>query len=250
MSRRRRIVAGFNAFLGRTKLASDQAALLALMRADNAKASAHYRPGPGRGWTALAREFDALFRTEGICDVERQGYNARFSSFPPGSRAYYLYAAHQLYNSLRDADRYCMFDRLRRTQGSTSGDHVVTFDGIALTWDVLLSVQNLIAVAEVMPQVLSEPAILLDLGAGWGRIGHVLLRVNPRATYIAADLPETLLIAESYLPRTIPSVLSYGYQDHRGGGRFSAPHWLLNPASISSALTCCGRSSRTPLMYS
>ena len=99
--------------------------------------------------------------------------------------------------------------------GVTAGRHLVVYDGTALTWDVLISLQSLFAIAEYAPQVLVGPVALLDLGGGWGRLGNVLLRINPSAVYIDADLPETLLIAESYLPSTLPGIDVYRYAFHR-----------------------------------
>ena len=55
---------------------------------------------------------------------------------------------------------------------------------------------------------------MLDLGAGWGRIGHTLMRVNPRVTYVCADLPETLIISQSYLPTTLDNVTSRAYREN------------------------------------
>jgi len=202
---------------GTTRLTREQWALLALMRADNALAAPQYRPGPGRGWQKLVTEFEDRFHLEGIGAVETQLYNARFSSFAPEGPAYYQFATFQLYQMLRQHDRWGAFERLKATQraGVTGGRHVVVYDCAALTWDVLISLQSLFAIAEYAPQVFVGPVALLDLGGGWGRLGNVLLRINPSAVYIDADLPETLLIAESYLPSTLPGIDVYRYAFHR-----------------------------------
>ena len=202
---------------GTTRLTHEQWALLALMRADNSRAEPQYRPGPGRGWQQLVAEFEDQFHLEGIGAVETQVYNTRFSSGAPTSPAYYQFATFQLYQMLRQRDRWDAFERLKATQraASAAGRQVVVYDDIVLTWDVLISLHSLFSIAEHAPHVLVEPVVLLDLGGGWGRLGNVLLRVNPSAVYIDADLPETLLIAESYLPSTLPGIDVHGYAFHR-----------------------------------
>ena len=40
------------------------------------------------------------------------------------------------------------------------------------------------------------------------------MRVNPRVTYVCADLPETLIISQSYLPTTLDNVTSRAYREN------------------------------------
>ncbi len=81
--------------------------------------------------------------------------------------------------------------------------------------------EEAVAIAGVNESIIRDPVVVLDLGAGWGRIGYVLKRVNPRATYIACDLPEALLISSTYLPRLLPDELVHGYEQNRPLDKFT-----------------------------
>jgi hypothetical protein len=50
-----------------------------------------------------------------------------------------------------------------------------------------------------------------------------LLRLNPNASYVCADLPETLLISQSYLPTTLPGVAVRDYMQNREGMKLDEP---------------------------
>jgi putative sugar O-methyltransferase len=214
-----------------SQLSAEQTADLAEMRADNAAAAGHYRPGPGGGWTRFAREFDETLRREGIGEVEEQYFNSRFAAFPPTHPAYYRYAVFQLYKSLRQKDRWNVFDCLRRTQDQALRDrkHILEFDGVLVSWDLMISTQHLFSIAENAPQILTGPAVLLDLGPGWGRVGHTLLRINARATYLAVDIPETILITQNYLPRTLAGVPIYDYRHHKQQPQITRAQLLAEP---------------------
>jgi putative sugar O-methyltransferase len=93
--------------------------------------------------------------------------------------------------------------------------------------------------AELEPRVLDGPVVVVDLGAGWGRIGHVLKRVNPQAAYVVLDLPESLLVSEARLTELLPGERVAGYDESRrtewftreallahGGLRFGGPQDL------------------------
>src|SRR5260370_35264845 len=120
---------------------------------------------------------------EGMGAVETQLYNARFSSFAPDSPAYYQFATFQLYQMLRQHDRWGAFERLKATQrvGVAAGRHVLVYGDTVLTWDVLISLHSLFAIAEYTPQVFDGPVTLLDLACGVCRLGKSLLCVTRSA---------------------------------------------------------------------
>ena len=73
-------------------------------------------------------------------------------------------------------------------------------DSQTLSLDLLFSIDDFYNLYEINPKIAHEPIVVAELGAGWGRLGYVLRKVNPRATYIVFDLPEVLLISQTYLP--------------------------------------------------
>mgnify|MGYP000197496562 CR=1 FL=1 len=197
-----------------TRLTAKQRKSLALMRRDNARARIHYRPGGGKGWEKLVAEFDATFRFQGIRDVQQQSFNSRFAAFPPGNPVYYSIACNLMLLRLRERDKWGVIDRLKSTQGDCVRAYERSFGGFVVTWDLLISISAIFSIAEVDSTIVDKSCTGLDLGAGWGRVGHALLRINPSVKYICADLPETLLVSQSYLPTTLDGVRVSSYEDN------------------------------------
>tara|TARA_Y100000589_G_scaffold324047_1_gene359569 strand:+ start:1683 stop:2642 length:960 start_codon:yes stop_codon:yes gene_type:complete len=199
-----------------SQLSSQQKEDLNLMREDNFKSSFHYQSGPGKGWQKIASEFEFHFHKEGIKDVQKQFYNSRFASQLPGNRVYYYFACNFYYNNIKKRDKFGILRKLKKNQNSISPDVEVIIDDLIITWDILNAIHQIISIAEIDESFLSKKKIFLDLGAGWGRIGHLLVRINPKIIYVAADLPESLLISQNYLPKTLPSDTKiFSYKQNR-----------------------------------
>lgn len=189
----------------------DQRRVLDLMRADNGDAGEPFRATDY--WIDLNVRFDEWFAKQGIADLERQPFNALFSAPPRGSGKYYTYAVTMLYRHLLARDEHGVLDR---AHAHGSAKTVLQFGEHRVSWEHLLSINTLYSIAEVDPRVWAEPFVVADLGAGWGRIGHVLKLVNPHATYIDFDLPEALLVASAFLPPLLPDASIIGYEEGRG----------------------------------
>lgn len=191
-------------------LHADQRRVLDLMRADNRDSGEPFRATDY--WIDLNARFDEWFAKQGIADIERQPFNALFSAPPRGSGKYYTYAVTMLYRQLRARDEHGVLDR---AHAHGSAKTVLQFGKHRVSWEHLLSINTLYSIAEVEPRVWTEPVVVADLGAGWGRIGHVLKLVNPHATYIDFDLPEALLVASAFLPPLLPDARIIGYEEGR-----------------------------------
>jgi putative sugar O-methyltransferase len=178
----------------------------------------------------------------GTDNIEASVVNHWFSAQQPGHPKYYQYACWMLYQHLKQRDAHNIVDRV-----SPSSDSVaVDLDGRLMSWDMLISIHAVLGMAEIDNRILTEPLSVLDLGAGWGRIGYVLKTLNPSLTYIACDIPVSLLVAESYLPTVLPDEPVHGYMDSRwdsfdhdrlikdGGIRFCGSHDLprFEPGAI------------------
>lgn len=185
---------------------------LAAMRADNAAAAAPYNAGPI--WEDLARRFHRWFAVGGIEDVENHPMNGQFSSPPPGNPKLLRYACWLLYREIARRDSLGLLDRIHAT---ATGELAFRFENRLVSWDLLISLDTLYGIAEVDPRILTEPVVVAELGAGWGRLGHVLRLANARARYVVFDLPEVLLVSQTHLPRRLPSDTVATYETTRQG---------------------------------
>ncbi len=208
-----------------TRLKGSQARLLARMRADNANADLPF--APTSYWTDVNRRFDEWLTGEGIKNVAQQAYNRYFSTPERRSPKWSEFATWMLYRAVRDKDAHGLLDRVSAEFAPKAahryGDHVVS-------WDVLISLDRIYALIELDARVLDQPVVVADIGAGWGRLGYVLKRVNPAATYVALDLPESLLVAGTYLPKLLPDVPVVGYEAHAAAERIQRAELLAEPA--------------------
>lgn len=185
---------------------------LAAMRADNAASTAPYNAGPI--WEDLARRFHRWFALGGIENVENHPMNGQFSSPPPGNPKLLRYACWLLYRDIARRDSLGLLDRVRAT---ATGELAFEFEGRLVSWDLLISLDTLYGIAEVDPRILTEPVVVAELGAGWGRLGHALRLANPQARYVVFDLPEVLLVSQTHLPRRLPSDTVAAYETTRQG---------------------------------
>jgi putative sugar O-methyltransferase len=179
---------------------ADQIALLESMRADNGRAGFPFTP---RGcWINLCQDFHEKFRLAGIPRDDIAYFNQSFSQSLPGNPRYHRYAIYMLYRLVKQRDAA---DLLERFDWSSDTGYEIAIDGRRYAWDTLISLDTILSIAEADPGILNQPRIVVDLGAGWGRIGYVLKRINPQVSYVALDLPEILMISMSALPRMLPA---------------------------------------------
>lgn len=223
---------------------------------DNARAAATFQASD-LVWQRLRGTFRRRLRAEGIGEVEAQAFNASFSSYPPSHRKWREYVAHmtrgapppdgpspywQAVATLADLvaarDGRGLLRRLSPSASEQSGV-TVRVGGRLLSWDLLISVDTVLSLLEIVPDLLRRKFVVVDLGQGWGRLGHVLKTLNPSITYVASDIPESLLIAQEYLGRLLPQERLHRYSLNReltsvsrellldgGGMRFCGPQHL------------------------
>jgi hypothetical protein len=209
-------------------LTKQQEELLSIMRKDNKAAGFPFTHGSW--WKYVDSCFDTHFRDYGIGDVESQIYNASFSTWPDSdSPAYIHFACHLLKSSIEARNDWIL---TRAPSSGLATASCPTHNGV-VSWDQLMSCHTLIEIDSHVP-VLTEPMTVLDLGAGWGRIGHSLCQANPEARYIICDLPESLLIAYVYLHRLLPSICHpYGVLLDEPGIYFLGSQGIMLPPDKS-----------------
>lgn len=105
---------------------------------------------------------------------------------------------------------------LTHIQNMSIGDPVtVTIDAppsgepLELSLDYVFAAEELGFLRRALPVSMNfEPAVVVELGAGFGRTAHVFLTVLPSIeTYVVVDLPETLSLSRAYLRAALPSRL-------------------------------------------
>src|SRR3546814_338688 len=196
----------------KSKLSQDQWVQLERMRVDNRAAPAPYNPGPI--WDDLARRFERWFTFDGIEAVEDHTLNAFFSSPLPNNPKLLRYACWMLYNDVKRRDHLRLLDLISAT-ADPKGVLAFEFEERLVSWDLLISLDTLYTIAETDKRILTDAVVVGELGAGWGRIGHILRLANPKATYVVFDLPEVLMVSQTPLPKRLPVSLFLTYDSRR-----------------------------------
>ena len=140
--------------------------------------------------------------------------NRFFSSPRPSDPKLLRYACWLLYQNLKTRDKLHLLSRIPATVRPCSS-YAFEFEERTISCDLLISLDSLYSMAEVAPAILSEPVVVADIGAGWGRMGYVLKMANPKAVYVILDLPEALLVSSRYLPTRLPNERILDYSQAR-----------------------------------
>lgn len=197
----------------------DQAlTILEKMKRDNAQGPNFCQPGgnsgsTGRGWDMLSQKMETLIRNEGVYDVEEQQFNQWFAGPALTSPANYFNYCYMIYRLVKQMDRWRVLECFRSDQPS-SGREVI-LDGHNFSSDTLMALYQVLSIAEFDESILTENRIILDLGGGWGRIGYVITRINPKAIYIHCDIPISSVLAQFHLPQKAPEAPVFLYEESR-----------------------------------
>jgi putative sugar O-methyltransferase len=195
-------------------LTIEQQQLLESMRKDNSTAGFPFTATDF--WKAEASVFDSAFSNFGINSVEDEFYNTRYHGTTRGDARLYDWFLTTYYNLLKQRDSLNLLQRFESTMQANSqvtyelGDvkiqvgEAIQVEGRKISADLLFTIDDIYNLIELNPKIATDPVVVGDLGAGWGRIGHMLVQINPRATYVIFDLPESLLVSSTYLPSLLP----------------------------------------------
>jgi putative sugar O-methyltransferase len=86
----------------------------------------------------------------------------------------------------------------------------VTLDGVQISQDIANSARELTAICDVLDLRSFQPTIL-ELGAGYGRLGYVCMSVMS-CRYLIVDLPPALYVAQWYLQQVFPEKKIFAFR--------------------------------------
>jgi putative sugar O-methyltransferase len=129
-------------------------------------------------------------------------------------------------------------DLLQRFREPSLGDPIlVRHRGQVVSQDVANSVVEFYAIEEAFALGIPPNATVVELGGGYGRLGWLLLSARPDIRYIAVDIPPALAIAQEYLTKLFPEVLTAKFQrgaDHLGPAFSRARLAFLTPNQLEA----------------
>ncbi|MBW3624090.1 MAG: putative sugar O-methyltransferase [Armatimonadetes bacterium] len=174
-----------------------------LMKQDNKNAPELYQAG--RFWEQINRRYSELIWGGGLEDLRTQYFNRTFAGPEPESRQVYRSLLHVYSQIIRPLDTEGFLDRESEPPEGGTADQEV-FNGRAWSLDFLQSIEEAyrIRFAWQLANQKGTPRLIVELGAGYGRLAYVCHRMFPDCTYVILDLPEALACSSSWLSRVIP----------------------------------------------
>lgn len=86
----------------------------------------------------------------------------------------------------------------------------VKYDNKEIAFDICNSLLEYYAISEGVD--LSKKMTIAELGAGYGRLAYVFLRLNKGSKYVIFDIPPTLYVAQSYLSCLFPELRIFKFR--------------------------------------
>ena len=226
--------------LTRTSALGDAAPRYRAMVADLARTSENFLPS--RQWAGLNKEFDQHLRVDGLERFKSRYFGRRWAAYSTDSPRIFQSMLWQYYSTLKREDPEGLLDRLEEPE--RGGNDVVTIAGKRYSSDLLQSIDEYYAITRDLPVVPGKKRIVMELGAGYGRLAWVFLKARPDVTYVIVDLPHSLFVAEEYLTAELPDLAIARYaegRDRHGFGRTDLELkrlWLLQPWQLGRVGTC------------
>jgi len=228
-------------------ISEKQKQTLEIMKSNLTSAKDFYKPSDVL-WKMYSNDFEWRLMNEGINDVQSQEFNKTFSLFSPfTAKLHYFHSSMWLlYNNIKKRDKFSL---LEKTEALLTGDANLYFNPSSiigrqeskapknLTWDYLISLDTILNIAEEFPEIISEPCVIGEIGAGWGRIGYFLLQINKKISYNIFDIPHTLLISQEFLRDRVSSNNIFDYETNNKIEKFDKL-LLLNEPGIRFNLSC------------
>jgi len=174
-----------------------------LMKADNQIASDLYKAGAF--WSKINQDFIDLIWAGALVDLRNQYFNRRFSGPDPCSRQVYSALLWLYYSNLQqiDTDGF-LKSAFEPFEGGTADQELV--DGRPMSLDFLQSIDEAyrLRYAWKLSKRPKLPQIIVELGAGYGRLAYICRKMIPDCTYVILDLPEALICSSTWLNQVLP----------------------------------------------
>jgi putative sugar O-methyltransferase len=174
----------------------------------------------------------------------RASVNDRAASFDGLSAWIYKTYVAMYANILHRQDRRRLLETLEEPE--LGNPFLVEYEGRRVSQDLCNSVHELYSILGPDGLAASASPSFAELGAGYGRLGYVILKAIPDASYTIIDIPPALYVSQRYLTELFPMLPAFRFRPfslyadikaefESATIRFLAPHQaeLLPPKSFN-----------------
>ncbi len=165
----------------------------------------------GEFWDRLNRQHAHAIWAGGLENLRNEYFNRTFSGPEPESRQVYRALLFLYYKHVSQLDTDGFLQRHAEPAVGGSADQELV-SGRPYSLDFLQSVEEAYRIREAwrLAGRTEAPRVIIELGAGYGRLAYVLRKMLPECSYVILDLPEALICSQSWLSRALGAeVLPY-----------------------------------------
>ena len=133
-----------------------------------------------------------------------RGYNAKLGRKVTeydfiSAQVYKIFVA-SLFNFVKSKDKLNIFDILQ--EPAAGNPFMIKYKDKVITQDLCNSVLEFYNIIQDTDQ--NKKINIVEIGAGYGRLAHVFLKMFPKSTYTIIDIPVALYLAQEYLSSVFP----------------------------------------------
>jgi putative sugar O-methyltransferase len=197
------------------------AASYARMLEDMARCPPRY--APSEHWRDVNRAFTRHLHVGGLDRFKSRFFGRRWAAYAPDHPRIYESFIWQYHSRLALEDDERLLERVAEPE--RGANDVMPVAGRLFSSDLLQSIDEYYAICRGLPARerserpsggdLRRPRVVMELGAGYGRLAWLFLTVRPGTTYVIVDLPESLVVSQHYLTAELPHLRVARYEETR-----------------------------------
>lgn len=203
---------------------------------------------PTKQWRVISSMFRVMLRGFGLKDF-KSTFGRFLAAYEPYNPRYFEALHHVYLSALQQRDVWGLLEKLE--EPDLGQNDTVVVRGRRVSMDLLQSIDELYRLVEVAGWSRDQRVTICEIGAGYGRLAHVVLSAMPNARYLVFDLPESLLLAQYYLTSLHPRSQALLYPESAPASAeetkrrwaearvaFGLPHQLrsLEPGSVDAVV--------------
>ncbi len=166
-------------------------------------------------WTAasdLDAQIGALLKLRGVETGSNRlsAVGTKPVEFSDDNWRRYVQLIELLYEFARQSDSFGM---LEMEEPGIGNPVILNVDGHVVTQDLCNTTLELNTIMDHAGFGRNDRFTMCELGAGYGRVGQLLLRAFPNARYVVFDIPPALYVSQWYLTRAFPERKTFVFRE-------------------------------------
>ena len=140
----------------------------------------------------------------------RAGPSLRVKSFNVVTATIYEVYVAMLADFVAASDKLSLLDKM--TEPEVGNPFLISYRGRRISQDLCNSIHEFYSSTSAS-NISKSNFRIAELGAGYGRLGHIYLSALPDASYCVIDIPPALYISQRYLSEVFPAELIFRFRE-------------------------------------